>query len=198
MGRRAALLLLLTAGGLAGCGGDSGGPAAQRFDLVTPPDPARTPVASATPRQPTLTAKPRTEPRPTQRDAERLRPVIAAWARAVRRGDAKRAAGYFKLPAIVSQTTVREISEDGEMQLFNASLSCGARLLEVQHDGRYVVGTFRLVPRKGFICTSDGALVRVGFVFEGRRFSEWWQVPDERGAKPGPEHRPQLGSSVGP
>jgi hypothetical protein len=192
--RRAALGFLIAAGGLAGCGGEDGR-ATQRFDLVTPPAVAGAPPLpspSPTPTPLRSTSPARREPKPSQRDAERLKPVIVAWAREVRRGHARRAAAFFELPAIVAQSQIREISSKAEMEVFNATLPCGARLLEVQHDGRYVVGTFQLVTRRGFVCIADGQMVRVGFVFHGRRFSEWWEVPDTQGAKPGPPQRPEV------
>lgn len=159
-------LLALTA---CGGGGDAPRPAAK-----TPAAPPR-----ATP-----------DPQPTARDAERLRPVIAAWADAVRRGDVDRAARSFALPAIVSQGRAYRLRSAEQVRAFNASLPCGARLVYVQQNGRYVVGTFRLVDRAGSKCDAPGALARVAFVFRGRRFSEWRQVPDARGAPPGPD-RPE-------
>jgi hypothetical protein len=69
---------------------------------------------------------------------------------------------------------------------FNDGLPCGARLLEVQHDGRYVVGTFRLTERSGHTCAAAGQLARVAFVIRAHHFTEWRQVPDRPGAPPGP------------
>ncbi len=141
---------------------------------------------------PTPAATPRAtpEPRPTARDAERLRPVIAGWADAVRRADVERAAGYFALPAIVSQGRAYRLRSREQVRAFNDGLPCGARLLDVQQDGRYVVGTFELVSRPGRTCDAPGALARVAFVIRNRRFTEWRQVPDARGAPPGPD-RPE-------
>ena len=55
------------------------------------------------------------------------------------------------------------------------------------HDGRYVVGTFRLTERAGRKCPDAGELARVAFVFRARHFTEWRQVPDRPGAPPGPD-----------
>ncbi|MDP9294386.1 MAG: hypothetical protein M3O90_08205, partial [Actinomycetota bacterium] len=125
--------------------------------------------------------------------------VLAGWAKAVRRGDAQRAAGYFAIPAIVAQSQTVELQTRDQVRKFNDELPCGARLLEVTHDGRYVVGTFRLTERTGKQCSDAGALVRVAFVIRGRRFKEWRQVPDRPGAPPGPkepEKAPPLGDTV--
>jgi len=113
--------------------------------------------------------------------------VLSGWAAAVRRGDAARAARYFALPAVVAQSETVEMETRDQILRFNDQLPCGARLLEVQHDGRYVVGTFRLTERKGKQCAAAGQLARVAFVLKGRRFTEWRQVPDQPGAPPGPK-----------
>ena len=166
---------------LAGCG-EAPGP---DYRLKTPPprvgaQPIGTPA-------PPASARRGREPRPTQREAERLRPVLAGWAAAVRRGDPDRAARYFAVPAIVAQSMTVELQTREQVRKFNDELPCGARLLEVQHDGRYVVGTFRLTERPGRTCTAAGQLTRVAFVIRGRHFTEWRQVPDRPGAAPGPD-----------
>ena len=125
--------------------------------------------------------------------------MLSAWAAAVRTGDAARAARYFAVPAIVAQSETVELQTRDQIQRFNDQLPCGARLLEVQHDGRYVVGTFRLTERSGRSCSAAGQLARVAFVVRGRRFTEWRQVPDRPGAPPGPEEpedAPSLGGTA--
>ena len=186
MHRRAAALAALCALGLGACGGDEddGGP---DYRLVTPPRYVGAP--------PVRTPEPGAEPRPSAADARRLRPVIAAWAEAVRRGQPERATRYFALPAIVSQPSFGPVVvESPEVaQAFNAALPCGARLLATRPQGRYVVGTFRLVDAEGKRCPSAGR-VRVGFVFgdpdHPRRFSEWWQAATGTQGAPGPPARP--------
>jgi ketosteroid isomerase-like protein len=161
----------------AGCGRD----ASERFGLTTPSDdPGAAPLAA------TPTPAPRHQPRPTQRDAERLRPLIAAWAAAVRKGDSERAASFFSLPAIVAQSDTIQLATHEDAKAFNAGLPCGARLLEVQHAGRFVIGTFRLTERPGQTCQASGQLVRVAFVILQRHFTEWREIPDTPGAAPGP------------
>jgi ketosteroid isomerase-like protein len=188
--RRIALAALLVTS-VAACGGDQG----PDYSLTTPPAETVAPPTDAppAPRAPTR------EPRPTQRDAERLRPVLSGWAAAVREGDAERAARYFAVPAIVAQSETVELQTRDQIRRFNEQLPCGARLLEVQHDGRYVVGTFRLTERAGRRCAAAGQLVRVAFVVRGRHFTEWRQVPDRPGAPPGPEEpedAPPLGETA--
>jgi hypothetical protein len=170
---------------LAGCGSNDG-VVAQRFELTTPPPrvgalPLPTaPEATATPSAADFTAA----------DARRLRPVIAAWADAVRAGRPEAAARFFDTPAIVSQTQPFVLRTRDEVINFNGGLPCGATLEEVQQDGHYIIGTFRLSKRAGIPCQGVGQLVRVAFGFSGRRFNEWLQLPDTRGARPKPPARP--------
>jgi hypothetical protein len=196
MARRRVLVMLallpVLAGGAAGCGtaastGD--GLAHPDFRLITPPPYVGAPAVHATPAA--------SAPRMTARDAARLRPVIAAWAAAVRRGEERRAARYFALPAIVYQPSFGAVTIRSRTlaRAFNSALPCGARLLGARPSGRYIVGTFRLEPLPGRHCTTPSARLRVGFVFgdqhHPRRFSEWWWVP-AKGKAPGPPRRPSA------
>ena len=135
---------------------------------------------------PTATPPPAAGAQPSRSDAERLRPVIKAWADALRRSDVDRATTYFDLPAIVAQGPAYRLRSRDQLRVFNGGLPCGAKLVDVQQNGRYVVGTFELTERPGRKCDAPGRLARVAFVFRGRKFSEWRQVPDARGAPPGP------------
>lgn len=186
--RRAALLSVVA---LAGCGNQDGLDEA-KLSLRTPP--ARVsepPVASATPSSTATPKKAGRQREMTAADAERLRPVISAWADSLTRSDFDAAARFFALPAIVFQSVPLELTTAAAAKQFNSGLPCGARLEDVQQNGRYIVGTFRLLTRPGSECGDVNQLVRVAFVFTGRRFSEWYQVPDTPGAAPGPKRRPQ-------
>ncbi len=193
MAARRSLVALAALGLLTGCGAQ--GP---DYTLKTPPSavvagPIETPVPKR------VTPKPRPgERRPSQRDAERLRPVLEGWAAAVRQGDPDRAARYFAVPAIVAQSMTVELQTREQVRKFNDELPCGAKLLEVQHDGRYVVGTFRLTERPGHTCATAGQLVRVAFVIRARHFTEWRQVPDRPGAPPGPDEPEEAPPPGGP
>ena len=191
--RRLILVLLAGAATVAGCGQQ--GP---DYRLKTPPStvaarPIQTPVPPAS--APKAASK---EPQPTQRQAERLRPVLAGWAAAVRDGDPDRAARYFAVPAIVAQSMTVQLQTREQVRKFNDELPCGARLLEVQHNGRYVVGTFRLTARPGRTCTAAGQLTRVAFVVRAHHFTEWRQVPDRPGAPPGPDEPEEAPPPGGP
>lgn len=176
----------------AGCGAQ--GP---DYQLKTPPAKVAAPPIQ-TPDPPASQREKAKGPKPTQRQAERLRPVLAGWAAALRRGDPDRAARYFAVPAIVAQSMTVELQTREQVRRFNDELPCGARLLEVQHDGRYIVGTFRLTQRSGHVCAAAGELSRVAFVIRGHHFTEWRQVPDRPGAPPGPDEPEEAPLPVGP
>src|SRR4051812_34409338 len=165
---RPALLALGAIALLSGCG--SQGP---DYGLRTPP-----PIVRAAP-IPTPVAKDakhnalRGQRQPTQKDAERLRPVLAGWGDALRRGDLDRATRYFAVPAIVAQSMPLQLQTRSQVRKFNDGLPCGAKLLGVRHDGRYVVGTFRLTMRAGHTCTTAGRRVRVAFLIRAPPLTEW-------------------------
>lgn len=186
---RPALLIALAALLMAGCGGsDDGG---LDFDLRTPP-----PYVGAVPVAPP--GQKAVDRKMTRGDAERFKPVIADWAAAVRRRDVTRAAGFFDLPAIISQPghDVLQVNTPQIAEAFNAALPCGAKLLGTNPDGRYVVATFVLVDNGQAPCPGEGSLARVGFVFGDKRhprqFTEWWQVAGAPDSKTGPASRPQA------
>lgn len=184
MSRRRLAPLLLAVLAVAGCG-DEGLDFSRR---TPPPYIGGDPIAPAGQR---LVSR-----QMTPDDAERLKPVIADWADAVRAGDIDRASGFFTLPSIVYQAGSGALQMNSERvaAAFNASLPCGARLISTDPDGRYVVGTFLLSDVGVAECPNKGELAKVGFVFGDRdhpqQFSEWWQLSTERDAKPGPEVRP--------
>ena len=182
---RSAIALTACALALSACGGSGEDP---RLGLVTPPEyrgakPIETPSA--------------TLDRPVgERDERRLRPVMEAWAAALRRDDSPGAARFFALPALIYQPSRGPMTlvDTRAITAFNAALPCGAKLVASTHRGRYVIGTFALTDRYGRDhCTDAGHLVKVGFVSDGRRFSEFWQeAPRRRGQAPGPAHRPKA------
>jgi ketosteroid isomerase-like protein/predicted small lipoprotein YifL len=193
MAARRCAAALAAAAVLGGCGEQ--GP---DYSLKTPPSKVVAgPIETPLPKRTAPKVAPG-EALPSQRDAERLRPVLEGWAQALREGDPDRAARYFAVPAIVAQSMTVELQTREQVRKFNDELPCGARLLEVQHDGRYVVGTFRLTERVGRSCSTAGQLVRVAFVIRQRHFTEWRQVPDRPGAPPGPDEPEDAPPPGGP
>ena len=116
--------------------------------------------------------------------------MLRGWARAVRRNQSERASTFFAVPVIIAQGGAVRLNTAAQVRAFNLSLPCGARLLRVKVDGRYIVGTFRLTRRPQHTCVDMGEVVRVAFVLRDRKIAEWRQVPDTPGAPPGPE-RPE-------
>ncbi len=175
-------MLAAVVAGSAACGGDD----EARMRLSTPPERKGAeplPEIRAEREQAERDAR----VRPTQDDAERSAPVLRGWANAVRRNREDRAAGFFTIPTIVAQGVVLRLTTEEQVRRFNLELPCGARLVDIGHQGRYVIGTFRLTPRPAHVCTTPGERVRVAFVLRGRKIAEWRQVPDTPGAPPGPE-----------
>jgi hypothetical protein len=161
-------------GGLTACGGDPD----DRFALRTPPD-----RASAKPLPGAREGVRAAVHEPTRAEAERQRPVIEGWARALRRGDARAAARYFALPVVIAQGTSARMTERSELVAFNAGLPCGVRLLRVRPTGRFVVATFRLTRRPDNVCDAPGQTLRVAFIIRGGRFREWRRLADAPGSE---------------
>jgi hypothetical protein len=180
--RRRLLSAALLATAAAACGGDR----EARMRLTTPPERQGAEPLPEVRREQEQAAR-AAKIRPTQADAERVRPVLRAWADTLRRSDDGRAAVYFTLPTIVAQGSAMRLETVEEVREFNLRLPCGARLLAVEADGRYVVGTFRLTPRPQHVCTAEGRQVRVAFVLRGGKIAEWREVPNTPGAAPGPD-----------
>jgi hypothetical protein len=179
---RAATVLLAVAA-IAAAGPACGDDPEDRFALRTPP-----PRASADPLPEAARASRRAEHaarvRPTRRDAERLRPILRGWGEALRRDRGARAARYFTVPAVVSQGDVLTLTTSAAVKAFNAGFPCGARLLHVQEEGRFLIGTYELTRRPGHECSARGELLRVAFALRKHKIAEWREVPQP--AAPGP------------
>jgi hypothetical protein len=177
----------LLAAAAAACGDD--GP--DRLALRTPPERTSAeplPRAARAGEQERRAAK----ARPTRVDARRSRSVLRGWGDALRRDSNRRAARYFAVPAIVAQGDVLSLDTAGEVREFNERFPCGARLLHVQPDGRFLVGTFVLTRRPAHECPARGDLLRVAFALRRRKIAEWREVP--QAALPGrarPEKTPE-------
>ena len=177
MPTRLVLLGLLAAVAIAGAG--CGAEPERRFELRTPPERR---YAEPLPEVSAARAAAAGD-RVTRAEARRQRPVIAGWARALRRGDEQAAARYFALPALINQASPMRLRSRREARAFNAGLPCGARLTAVAPAGPYVVATFRLTRRPDNVCDAPGDTIRVGLIIRAGRFREFRQVPDTPGAE---------------
>ena len=108
-------------------------------------------------------------------------PVLRGWGDALRRDRNRRAARYFALPAIVAQASVLMLETAAQVRAFNDRLPCGVRLLRVQQDGRFLVGTFKLTRRPAHSCNTPGRRDprRVRRCATGK-IAEWRQVRRRR------------------
>src|SRR5215210_5807710 len=109
---------------------------------------------------------------PPQRSSADPLPEIA---RAGKR--AERAARFFTVPAVVSQGDVLTLRTSAAVKAFNAGFPCGARLLHVQEEGRFLIGTFELTRRPAHECSARGELLRVAFAVRKGKIAEWREVP---------------------
>jgi hypothetical protein len=124
------------------------------------------------------------------RQAQRERPsardvaIIRGWSRALRHGDARRAARYFGLPAIVSNgSPTYRLTRRSQVVLWNRTLACGARYLRAVDTGAYVVATFELTerPGRGKCGPGVGAEASTAFLIRRGKIIQWRRVLD-----PGP------------
>lgn len=104
--------------------------------------------------------------------------VIAAWADTLRSGDVEGAAEYFALPSIAENGITFDLETAEQAEAFNASLPCGARLIEAVTEGDFTTATFRLTERPGPGTCGDGAgnTAQTSFVIEGGKIVEWRRV----------------------
>lgn len=118
--------------------------------------------------------------------------VIKAWADALRRGDVRAAASYFRLPSEL----INVVGVNGLQQLIrihtltqaeraNETLPCGAKFISASKRGPFVNALFRLTGRSGpggSDCGSGvGQTARTDFVIRDGKIVEWLRAPDEPG-----------------
>jgi hypothetical protein len=107
--------------------------------------------------------------------------VIRAWADTLRRGDVKRAASYFAVPAVVENGTAPlRLGTRAAVRAFNRGLPCGARLLRTYSLGRYTAAVFSLTERRGPGRCGSGAgrHARTAFLVRDGKITEWRRLPD--------------------
>src|SRR5215210_958728 len=168
--------VLLAAAAIAATGPACGDGQQDRLALRTPPQ-----RSSADPLPEIARAGKRAERaarvRPTRHDAKRVRPILRGWGEALRRDRGARAARFFTVPAVVSQGDVLTLRTSAAVKAFNAGFPCGARLLHVQEEGRFLIGTFELTRRPAHECSARGELLRVAFAVRKGKIAEWREVP---------------------
>jgi hypothetical protein len=158
--RHGACALAVLALSAAGCGSDS------RHARTPPP-----PKSSATP------AARGSKPASEADDA-----VIRGWADALRAGDVARASRYFAIPSVVSNGTPPiRLTSRSEVEFFNRTLPCGARVEQTEDTGAFVVATVELTerPGRGRCGQGVGGEARTAFLIRGGKIRQWRRVVEE-------------------
>jgi hypothetical protein len=171
---------------LAGCGGGQ-----HAASSSTPPgSSSTTPPSSSTPRR---TPPPLRRPGTRAADPAAVR-VIRAWVDAERRSDMARAARYFSLPAVVANGGPPQLLRTRlAVRLWNASLPCGARLVEAVAYRGYTVARFRLTQRPGQRCDGTGDTASTAFKLRRGLIAQWVRVDDEQPFQAPPGRAAPLG-----
>jgi hypothetical protein len=107
--------------------------------------------------------------------------VIKGWADELRAGDVAAASERFALPTVVQNgTPPLELTTRGEVEAFNRSLPCGARLTEAVAVDRFTIATFELTERPGpGECGSGvGETAKTAFVVRRGLITQWRRVVD--------------------
>jgi hypothetical protein len=186
----------------AGCGAGS----------LHPGSTSSTPSHQASPRRspaqpPAGETTPSPIPQPTRKAASPAAvKVIEAWASALRRGELRTAALYFRIPSVFDDGpgALLTIHNLAQAEVANEALPCGAKFISADQRGRYVNALFRLTGRSGpggGNCGSGaGETARTDFVIQNGRISEWLRAPDDPGdnGSPGPSPSPSPSPSPGP
>jgi len=195
--RRSAPLVLVAAALLGiGCG-SQGHAGASHTSTTRSRTTARRQAAPATPVPPAAT----TPGHAPQRADVRTVAVIRHWADALRRGDVRGAARYFRIPSVFAPGPDQEVTLHSlaDAEAANRALPCGAKLISVMKvGGPLVQALFRLTGRPGpggSACNPGaGETARTNFVIQSGHIRVWLRAPDE----PGDNQPPPGGGSTTP
>jgi hypothetical protein len=107
--------------------------------------------------------------------------VIKGWADELRSGDVSAASARFSIPTVVQNgTPALELTTRRQVEAFNQSLPCGARLTAASRSGRYTIATFVLTerPGPGKCGNGVGEAAKTAFVIHNGHITEWRRVVD--------------------
>jgi hypothetical protein len=113
--------------------------------------------------------------------------VIRNWADELRAGDVLAASERFSIPSVVQNgTPALTLTDRRDVEAFNRSLPCGAKLTEATSSGRFTVATFELTERPGPGECGDGVgeTAKTAFVIHDDLITEWRRVVDAPGDAP--------------
>jgi hypothetical protein len=107
--------------------------------------------------------------------------VIKRWADELRAGDVIAASERFAIPSVVQNgTPALRLTDRREIEAFNRSLPCGAKLTEAFSSGKFTIATFELTERPGFGECGDGVgeTAKTAFVIRNGLITQWRRVVD--------------------
>ena len=107
--------------------------------------------------------------------------VIKSWADELRAGDVAAASKRFAIPTVVQNgTPTLRLSTRSEVEAFNQSLPCGARLTEAVSVDRFTIATFKLTerPGPGECGNGVGETAKTAFVVRRGLITQWRRVVD--------------------
>jgi hypothetical protein len=107
--------------------------------------------------------------------------VIKSWADELRAGDLEAASDRFAIPSFVQNgTPLLQLTNRRQVEAFNQSLPCGARLTAASRSGRYTIATFVLTerPGPGHCGNGVGEAAKTAFVIQAGHIREWRRVVD--------------------
>jgi hypothetical protein len=126
---------------------------------------------------------------PAEADAVK---VIEAWSNALRHGDVRGAAAYFRVPSEM----INGIGANGSIALIrihslaqavaaNETLPCGAKFVSADQRGQYVNALFKLTGRRGpggnGCGSGSGQTARTNFLIQNGQIVQWIRAPDDPG-----------------
>jgi hypothetical protein len=107
--------------------------------------------------------------------------VIKEWSDELRAGDVIAASKHFAIPSVVQNGTPPfRLTDRREVEAFNRSLPCGAKLVRAISTGRYTIATFELTERPGPGECGDGVgeTAKTAFEIRGGLITQWRRVVD--------------------
>ncbi len=117
---------------------------------------------------------------PGDADADAVQ-VVKSWADELRAGDISAASDRFAIPAVVQNGTAPlRLTSRRQVELFNQSLPCGAKLTAASSSGKYTIATFVLTerPGPGQCGNGVGEAAKTAFVIRDGHITEWRRVVD--------------------
>ena len=107
--------------------------------------------------------------------------VIKRWADELRAGDVIAASERFAIPSVVQNgTPALRLTDREEVEAFNRSLPCGAKLTEAFSSGKFTIATFELTerPGPGECGNGVGETAKTAFVIRNDLITQWRRVVD--------------------